>query len=218
MGDADAEVFQRRLADKSIQLSVNAGRDALQGSLKTLRDFRADAFDLLRLALTQPRFDAEALERARSQQLTQMRMELGDPNWQARRALFDNIFAGHPYAMRHFGTARSLAALTRADVGDFAARHLARDNLVVGVAGAITPEELGVVLDHIFARFPRRRGKRRWAKLSGRKRPPRSLWRGQGTQSQLLFALPAPRRDDADWYAAEIAQLYSSAAAGFLRG
>ena len=203
-GDYDSEAFQQRLADKSIQLGVSAGRDALHGSLKTLREFRETAFAMLRLSLTQPRFDAEALERVRGQQLAQMRQEIGDPDWQARRALFDKLFAGHPYAMRHFGTTRSLASLTREDAKDFAARHLARDNLVVGVAGAITPEELGVALDQIFGALPEHAkqtpvGEAVWPEKSAT-----ILVAREGTQSQLLFALPAPKRDDADWYAAEI--------------
>ena len=39
--------------------SFRAGRDYFRGTLRTLKDNRDEAFDLLRLALTEPRFDAE---------------------------------------------------------------------------------------------------------------------------------------------------------------
>ncbi len=124
-GPYDAAAFQQKLADQSIQLGLSAGRDALEGDVKTLRATRGAAFDLLRLALTQPRFDAEAIERLRGQQLTRIKLQQGDPEWQARRALFAQVFGDHSYGQRQLGSPAPLGGLTRDDVRGFAARHLA---------------------------------------------------------------------------------------------
>ncbi|MGE3624526.1 MAG: M16 family metallopeptidase, partial [Bdellovibrionales bacterium] len=86
-GPYDAAAFQQKLADHSIAMRFSAGRDELSGSIKTLREERDTAFDLLHEALTGPRFDPAEIERIRARQLTQLRFQMGDPEWQARYAL-----------------------------------------------------------------------------------------------------------------------------------
>src|SRR5215470_7007111 len=57
-GDLDSQAYHRRLEEKGIELSFTASRDNLSGSFKTLTANKAEAFDLLRLSLTAPRFDS----------------------------------------------------------------------------------------------------------------------------------------------------------------
>src|SRR5690349_1330366 len=61
-GPHSSDAFQERLAACAIELSFNAGPDALGGSLKTLVKHADEAFELLRLALAEPRFDDDAIE------------------------------------------------------------------------------------------------------------------------------------------------------------
>ncbi|MGB0625772.1 MAG: M16 family metallopeptidase, partial [Alphaproteobacteria bacterium] len=79
-GELDSEAFQRRLADQSISLSFSASLDGFSGNLKTLSRNRDEAFDLLRLAVTQPRFDARAVARIRAQVLAGLAARVNDPN------------------------------------------------------------------------------------------------------------------------------------------
>src|SRR3546814_17669147 len=57
-GDLESQAFQQRLADLAVDLGFDAGRDSFTGSMRTLPANREAAFGLLRLALTDPRFDA----------------------------------------------------------------------------------------------------------------------------------------------------------------
>ena len=68
-GDLDSQTFQKRLADLSITLNFDAGRDDFTGTVMTLSERRDEAIDLLSLALTRPRFDAEPVARIRDQHL-----------------------------------------------------------------------------------------------------------------------------------------------------
>ncbi len=213
-GPYDAEAFQQKLADQSIQFTFAAGRDAVQGAIKTLRESHGTAFDLLRLALIEPRFDEEAFNRARSQQLTQIKMELGNASWQGRRALFAHVFKDHPYAMRRLGTAATLKSMTREDVRKHARRIMARDNLLVTVAGAISPEELGVTLDKVFGKLPTHADLRPVPEFSGQFEASKLLIKREGTQTEMLLAAPMLKRCDPDWYAAEIVN-YILGAGGF---
>jgi zinc protease len=63
-GPFDANAFHDRLERKAIELSFRAGRDYLRGTLRTLTENRDEAFDYLRLALNEPRFEPAAVERA----------------------------------------------------------------------------------------------------------------------------------------------------------
>ncbi len=65
-GDLDSQAFQQELEDRSISLSFDTGLDTFRGSFKALNEERDKAIDLLRLALTQPRFDEASVERVRA--------------------------------------------------------------------------------------------------------------------------------------------------------
>src|SRR5437867_4191996 len=53
-GDLDSNTFHDRLERRAIQMSFSTSRDYFRGSLRMLKDNRDEAFDLLRLALTEP--------------------------------------------------------------------------------------------------------------------------------------------------------------------
>ncbi len=204
-GPYGAEEFQRRLAQASISMGFSAGRDAVLGNLKTLRDKRGEAFRLLKLALKSPRFDPEAVERVRDSQMAAMRSAFGDPEWQARNALYSATFGGHPYALRRLGTTKTLPSITREDLRRFAATRLFRDNLVIAAAGDISREELADMIDDVFGHLPPRAALKPIPPLVWPDKPPVVLVERDGTQTEMLFALPMPRREDPLWPAAEVA-------------
>lgn len=204
-GTYDAASFQQELADHSIGMSFEASRDVLIGNVKTLSSEKDKAFELLQLALAQPRFENVDIERLRSQQLTSLRQQLGNPSWQGRYALFQYVFGDHPYGERRLGSSATLAAIMQDDIRKFAAQHFAQDNVVIAVAGDITPAELATMLDHVFGSLPKQAALITVADIDWPKEPASILVPREGTQTDILFAMPGPKRDDADWYAAEIA-------------
>jgi len=213
-GPYSATAFQQQLADRSIFLNFDAERDEIDGSLKSLSADKDKAFELLQLALTKPHFDTKDIERLRAAQLAGIRQQFADPNWQARYALLSHLFAGHPYGQRHLGTTQSLQSLTNDDIRGFAARHFARDNLTVAVAGDLTPAELAAVLDKTFADLPAHARLTVIDDVTPTTDTPTILVHRDGTQTDILFSMPGPKRDDPDWYAAEIAN-YVMGGGGF---
>jgi len=204
-GPYDATAFQKQLADHSVTLNISSGRDKNEGGLKCLSADKEKAFELLRLALTKPRFDTKDIERLRIRQLSAIRQQISDPNWQARYALFSQIFAGHPYSERHYGTLQTLQAISRSDIRDFYTSHLARDNLIIAVAGDMTPSELSSVIDKVFADLPAHAHLTPLSDVQEQNDAPTILVKREGTQSDVMFALPGPKRDASDWYATSIA-------------
>ncbi|MGB0696416.1 MAG: M16 family metallopeptidase [Rhodospirillaceae bacterium] len=153
-GDLDSQAFQDKLADLAIELRFDAGRDGFSMDLRTTTERLEEAITLSHGALTAPRFDAEPVERIRSQLLARLRQDATDPGAQASRAFYKAVFGDHPYGRPRDGTPESVAAITRDDLVTFAQTRLYREGLSIGVAGDITAEALGLVLDQLFADLP----------------------------------------------------------------
>ena len=102
-GELDSQTFRRRLEDRSITLGFSASQDNFSGNLKTLTRNRDEAFDLFRLALTQPRFDDKAVERIRAQILTGIASSRNNPGDIASRTFWSANFPDHPYGRRSRG-------------------------------------------------------------------------------------------------------------------
>jgi zinc protease len=204
-GSYDALAFQKALVDQSIQMGFAANRDIFSGSLKTLLETKDQAFDLLRLALSEPRFDPADMDRAKERQKAAVRAMLGHAEWQARYALFGAIYRDHPYAYRSLGTEASLDRISRDDLRRFAAGHLAKENLIIAAAGSIQPDEFGRLLDRAFGALPQKAVLAPMPLLVWPEQSDTLLLRREGTQTNVLWAMPGPKRTDPDWYAAEIA-------------
>ena len=153
-GDLDAKAFQERLEHKAIELRFNAGRESIRGTLRTLKENEDEAFDLLRLALNAPRFDASAVERMRSQLVSQLQRQSTSPNDISSRTWWRTAFPNHPYGHPASGTLESVARITVADLRDYHRRVLARDALKIGVVGDIDPATVGRLIDSAFGPLP----------------------------------------------------------------
>lgn len=153
-GPYDSQEFQKLLTDHSISLSFSSSRDYFSGSLQTLTRNADLAFTLLHLALSEPRFDQEPLERMRAANIARIRSSLSNPEWIAARITNHVAFESHPYARNAGGTISSLNEITADDLRAFTRRHLTRGNLVIGAAGDITQEEFAKRLNQVFGALP----------------------------------------------------------------
>jgi len=153
-GNLDSQAFQRRLEDSAVSLSFNASLDSFGGSLRTLKRNEAVGFDLLRMALNEPRFDASAVDKVKTQTRAWLSGAAENPRRIAGRVLSRAAFGDHPYGRSTEGTRASVEGLTRADLENFVKQRFARDRLVIGVVGDITPAQLSDRLDALFGGLP----------------------------------------------------------------
>jgi zinc protease len=204
-GDLDSLAFQSKLADLAIRLGFDSSRDAFSGSLTTITANADEAFELLTLALTKPRFDEEPVERIRRQILVSLARDAENPSTVASQALFASIFPDHPYGRPTEGTPETIQSLTRDDLAAYAAARFAKDRLIIGVSGDITPRQLRRRLDQVFGHLPD-------TVPTDWKAPDTEVVHA-GTivvdkavpQSTVYMAQPGLLRTDPDWYAALIA-------------
>lgn len=153
-GDLDSNTFQERLDEAGAAMSFQAGSDAIYGSLQMLTDSKDEAVDLLRLAVESPRFDTAPVGRIRAQMVAGIKAGALDPSTSAQDRWARAMYGDHPYGRRNEGTEQSLAALSSDDLKAFHARLFARENLHIGVVGAIDAETLKRDLDKIFGGLP----------------------------------------------------------------
>jgi zinc protease len=153
-GELDAKAFHSKLESKSIGLSFGAGRDRVRGSLRTLAVNRDEAFDYLRMALTAPRFDTDAVERDRAQLVSRLERQSTSPNDIASRTWWQAAFPNHPYGRPIAGTPDSIARITIDDLKSYTRRVLARGKLKVAIVGDIVPADVGALLDRTFGALP----------------------------------------------------------------
>lgn len=149
-GELDSVAFQKRMQETAIRMDFDASRDSFVGEFQTLTRNREEGFELLRLALGEPRFDSDAVERIRGQILTSLKFDLNEPRKVASREWFRLAFGDHPYASPLKGTQASVETITREDLQDYVRRVFARDTLKVAVVGDIDAETLAPLLDEVF--------------------------------------------------------------------
>jgi len=203
-GDMDAQAFQQRLEDLAIRLSFDAGRDNFTGRLQTLTANKDEAARLVRLALTDPRFDSDALSRIRGQIQTDLKFAQEDPGKVATRQWFERAFGEHTYARPTKGTLETVEAINAADLRAAMQDGMARSNLKIAVVGAITAEELAPMLDEMFAGLPDEAKLQPVAKADLAMKPEPAIVEMDVPQSVARFGCPAYDRHHEDFYAAYV--------------
>jgi zinc protease len=203
-GKLDSRAFQEMLEERAVQLGFTANRDQFRGSLHTLKANLDEAVDMLRLALTEPRFDDEPVARIRDQLQAQLVRNSTNPNDIANRAWWAAAFPGHPYGRPSNGTRESLAAITVDDLKAYVRNVFARDTLTISIVGDLDAEKAGKIIDQIFGSLPEK------AKLA-----PVPAATMQGLGERIVVNLDVPQtvinfgelglaRSDPDFFAAYI--------------
>jgi zinc protease len=153
-GELDSKTFHQRLENHAIELSFRAGRDYFTGSLRALNEHRDEAFDLLKLSLTAPRFDTDAVERMRMQMMAGLRRDTTSPNDIASKAWWAAAFPNHPYGQETKGTLETVPTITVADMRDFVRRVFARNELKIAIVGDVDAATAGRLIDTAFGSLP----------------------------------------------------------------
>jgi zinc protease len=200
-GDLDSKTFHERLERRAIELSFSTARDNFRGSLRMLRDNRDEAFDLLRMALTSPRFESSDVERIRAQVMSGLRRETSNPNSLASRRLLEIAFGDHPYGRPGNGTLDSVPRIDVADLKDYVRRVLARDTLRIAVVGDVDPATLGKLLDQTFGGLPAKASLAPVADVEAAKPPQRAFIPLDVPQTVVTFGGPGVRRSDPNFMA-----------------
>ncbi|WP_090522029.1 M16 family metallopeptidase [Paracoccus isoporae] len=203
--EMDATEFAAAVEELGAGISFDVGDDALTVSTRFLTQNRDATAELLSDALSAPRFDEDAVARVKGQVMAIIRSEDTDPQTIARKAAAEAAFGAHPYGSSINGTAESVAPLGPQDMVEALNRVVARDRVVIGAAGDISPEELGQLIDEVLGGIP---------ETGTAPLPSEAEFLAEGgeqvidwnsPQTVVGFVQPAPEMDDPDYFAAYVA-------------
>jgi zinc protease len=202
-GDLDSEAFQVRLDDAGAEMRFSATRDGIYGSMRMLADQKDEAFELLRMAIEQPRFDQAPIDRIRAQVLSGIIAAERDPDTQAQQKWAQALYPGHPYSRPDEGTRQSIATITADDLRAFHTANFARDGLHVAVVGAIDAQTLRRELDRLFGKLPAKQALTPVADVDPKFGQQLQVTYDQ-PQTSLQMAYPGMKRTDPAFYAAAL--------------
>lgn len=109
---------------------------------------------LLGKILQAPTFAEHELERLKRESIAEIVEARDNDRVVAHKAMQRTLFAGHPYGRNAGGTTQTIAAITRDDVLDFYRRHVVRANIVIGLAGDVTPEAAPALAHRLVGGLP----------------------------------------------------------------
>ncbi|HXH27834.1 MAG TPA: pitrilysin family protein, partial [Candidatus Polarisedimenticolia bacterium] len=131
------------------RLSLDAGTDAVAGSLSTRKESFPDALKILAAMLTAPRFDADRLALEKARLVEEIHRRWDDPGTIADLNFRLLVYgARSPWA--RLETPETLAAITRQDLVDFQTRYFHPNNTVLGVAGDFQPAAMKALLKDVL--------------------------------------------------------------------
>ena len=201
-GSLDGVTFKKKMEELASNWSMGNGRDTIGGEVTMLTDNQDETAALVRLALTKPRFDADAVTRVKEQFFASFKRQKERVRTIASKAFYHNAFDPHPYGAPTDGNEESIAAITPAMMRARMA-WLAKDNLIIGMSGAIDQRQATKLLDDLFGDLPNS------APSKDTNSPPPLTTKQiaishPSPQSQVVFGVPGLPRRHEDYFVLQI--------------
>lgn len=203
-GGLDSQAFATRMEDLNMGFGCQISDDWTRCSFSTLSSNLDEAIDLMRLALLEPRFDAEPIERAKRELIVSLARAETNPSVLASRAMEKHLMPDHPYS--RIMTPDTVNSVTRDDLVRLKKDLMTRDRLMVSVVGDISGADLGPVLDHVFKDLPLTSDLVDELPDVAAPNPPDApiVTTFPSPQTLVLFSGPGMDRADPDFYAAYV--------------
>lgn len=152
--DLDASAFAKEMERLAVELDFNVYQDSLSISFKFLTENKSASINLLKKALTKPRFEEEPFERVRDQILSILKSNAKDPRKIASKVFFENVFGSHPYGSMKDGNLESILSLSREDILNAYEDTFNRNQVFISAVGDIKPNELRDLVNEVIEKIP----------------------------------------------------------------
>jgi zinc protease len=154
-GTYDSAALKRRLTRMGATLGASNTKEYFYVSFSTPSADKDEAFELLRLAINEPRFDADPIARARAQYLNAVEGQLLSPYSIASQTLRRGLYGGkHPLAIELASMKGGYQSVSVDDIKAQRKRLLVRENLKIAVVGNIDAATLAPLIDKLVGPLP----------------------------------------------------------------
>ncbi len=212
-GELDAQAFFKGMEELNMSFSCGASNESTFCNSSILTDIADESFEMIALALTEPRFDDGPFERFLREQEVGLQTRETNPQYLASRARAATLYPDHAYARET--SAASIAAITQDAMRAQKDLLMVKEGLLVTAVGAMSPEELAPLIDQAVAGLPDRSETAETSDvvLAAPQTAPVIVDLPQ-PQSLVAFAAPAMTREDPDFYTAVVLN-YTFGGGGF---
>lgn len=202
-GDLDSKAYAERMQDLNMSFGCSGGDDWTSCSMSTLAENFEEAMEMVRLGLTETRFDEDPFNRAIEETVVGLEQSETRPGTIASRVLYEELYPDHPYA--RWPTPETVQSVS---IEDAIARRdaiMAKDNLLITVVGDITPDELRPVMEATFGGLPEVSDVPAVEDVVLKPALPEPIVKDlPQPQSLVVFTAPGLMRDDPDFFAAYV--------------
>jgi len=154
-GDYTPQQLKRKFLENKIQWSVSCGEDVLEIFLRFPADNLEAVAQLLKLVLSKPRYQQDAMDRRRNEMLTEIPQSMQKESVVAQIARDELIYSPqHPYSRTPKQVLAALPGLTLDDVKTYRTECLSRDQLEAVAVGHLNAQAFLGILDDIIADLP----------------------------------------------------------------
>lgn len=142
----DDLALAKALEDRGASLSIRALRESVDISGYSLKTDLPVVLETLADVVQNSTFPGDEIELSRQRALTNLDLELDDPNRLARRVFQQAIYpANHPF--HTFPTAESLKSISREDIISFYQKQYRPDQMVLTLVGDFEPKQVRSLLE-----------------------------------------------------------------------
>jgi zinc protease len=154
--DSDRYTLEKKLKSLGViqSLHYNIDADNIHFWFKCPKENLKAVFDIIKIVITTPVFDAKELAKAKNFDPAGARLATTSEQEFASKILLQKLLSSHPYATPSTGTLEGRQAVTIADLEEAAKNRFARNVLVFSVVGDLSSPTLTQYIDDTFAKLP----------------------------------------------------------------
>ncbi|MFC1666645.1 M16 family metallopeptidase [Candidatus Omnitrophota bacterium] len=153
-GSMSRQEIAQLYESKAMSFNAYSGNSSLGISITCLKEYTEDAMMLLSSLCSLSLFPENELERERKELEASIDMQDDQIFNQGHRLLKELLFKTHPYRFQIIGTRDSIGKTQRNDVLEFYEDIFSSDNMVLGICGDCSIEEIKALIEKYFSGIP----------------------------------------------------------------
>ena len=200
----DEEQFNSKINDLASNIETGNSFEYSNVSFRSLSDankLNATA-DLFNQAITQPRFDANALQRIKDQAILSLKQSESYPDYLASRELTRLNYPHHPYGKSAYQTVEKIQSIQQQDLVNFHKKNYTQNQAIIAIVGDITRPQAEALITRTLSNVSTHINTNTAApkvEIIGGKR--KNLPYPHSTQTSISMGLPVLTADDPDYFA-----------------
>ena len=204
-GNLNSKKFKEEMKDLGMKLDFRSSKDEFSISFQTISKNKKKSFELLRIALLEPRFDLEEVEKIRNQIISSIKIKESNIQSFSSEQFKKNFYLNHKFSRNVEGSLKSIKNIKKNDLEAYRNFFFTKSNLIIGISGDISKSEVKKQLDLTFGDLPEGNIKDFFIKEIKKVRTGELKIKKKSPQTSVVFGHNGLDRTDEKYFAARIA-------------